>query len=85
MLANTVVRARLSEEVKARASAVLAELGLTISDVVRITLTRVARDGALPFELTPNRRTAETLAKSERGEDLHGATDAQDLFDKLGL
>jgi DNA-damage-inducible protein J len=28
--------------------------------------------------------TAETLAKSERGEDLHEAADADDLFRQLG-
>jgi DNA-damage-inducible protein J len=85
MSANAVVRARVSGAVKERASAVLADLGLTVSDVVRITLARVAKDGAVPFELTPNRLTAETLAKSERGEDLHPAKNAEDLFDQLDL
>jgi len=85
MSVNAVVRARVSEAVKGRASAVLADLGLTVSDVVRITLTRVANDGVLPFELAPNRLTIETLAKSERGEDLHKAKDAEDLFDQLGV
>ncbi|MDB5363079.1 MAG: antitoxin DinJ [Rhodospirillales bacterium] len=85
MAANTVVRARVSEDVKDRATAVLAGLGLTVSDVVRITLTRVAKDGALPFDLTPNKLTADTLAKSDRGEDLHAAADADDLFEKLGI
>ena len=85
MSENAVVRARISEDLKDRASAVLADMGLTVSDVVRITLTRVAKDGALPFELTPNKLTTETLAKSERGEDLHSAKNAEDLFDQLGL
>ncbi len=85
MSANTVVRARISEDVKARAAVVLADLGLTVSDVVRITLTRVARDGALPFDLTPNKLTAQTLDKSERGEDLHEAADADDLFAQLDI
>ncbi|MEO7027648.1 MAG: type II toxin-antitoxin system RelB/DinJ family antitoxin [Caulobacteraceae bacterium] len=85
MSANAVVRARVSEAVKDQASVVLAGMGLTVSDVVRITLTRVAREGALPFDLTPNRLTRETLAKSERGEDLHAAGDAEDLFDQLDV
>jgi DNA-damage-inducible protein J len=85
MTSNTVVRARISEEVKDRASAVLADMGLTVSDMVRITLTRVAKDGALPFELTPNKLTAETLAKTDRGEDLHIAADADDMFRQLGI
>ncbi len=85
MTANAVVRARIDEDTRDRAAAVLAQLGLTVSDVLRITLARVARDGALPCDLTPNARTAETLARSDRGEDLHTAADAEDLFDQLGI
>ncbi len=85
MASNSVVRARVDGGVKNDASKVLAGLGLTVSDLVRITLTRVARDGALPFDLKPNALTTETLAKSERGEDLHSASGAEDLFDKLGV
>ena len=44
-----------------------------------------AKDGAKPSELAPNQLTVETLAKSERGEDLHSARDAEDLFDQLGV
>ncbi|MFA7242429.1 MAG: type II toxin-antitoxin system RelB/DinJ family antitoxin [Sulfuricellaceae bacterium] len=86
MAATAFVRARIDETLKAEAAAVLAEMGLTVSDVVRIVLTKVARDKAPPFEMrVPNRLTVETLAKSERGEDVHHATDAQDLFEQLGI
>lgn len=86
MAANAFVRARIDEALKDEAAAVLAEMGLTVSDVVRIVLTRVAKEKALPFEMrVPNKLTAETLAKSERGEDVHGAKDAKDLFEKLGI
>jgi DNA-damage-inducible protein J len=51
MPANTVVQARIDSEVKDRAAAVLEELGLTVSDAVRILLTRTANEGALPFAL----------------------------------
>jgi len=37
--------------VKARATEVLDALGLTVSDAVRILLTRTAREGALPAGL----------------------------------
>ena len=57
MSANTVVRARINEEIKERATAVLSTMGLTVSDAVRILLTRVAHDEALPFDLTPNALT----------------------------
>jgi DNA-damage-inducible protein J len=57
-----------------------------VSDVVRIVLTKVAKEGALPFEMRiPNKLTAETLAKSERGEELHQAEDTKDLFEQLGI
>ena len=87
MAATAFVRARIDESLKEEAAAVvLAEMGLTVSDVVRIVLTRVARDKALRFEVrAPNRLTVQTLAKSERGEDVHQARDTADLFDKLGI
>jgi DNA-damage-inducible protein J len=85
MTPNAVVRARISEEVKQRATAVLAGMGLTVSDAVRILLTKVAREHALPFDLTPNALTAETLRRSERGEDVHHARDAAALFKDLGI
>src|SRR5204862_4771223 len=44
MAATAFVRARIDETLKDEAAAVLAELGLTVSDVVRMTLTRVAKD-----------------------------------------
>ena len=85
-MATTFVRARVDEELKNEAAAVLAGMGLTVSDVVRIALTKIAREKALPFDMRmPNGLTAETLAKSERDEDVHSAKDAIDLFDQLGI
>lgn len=86
MAATAFVRARIDEKLKNEAAAVLADMGLTVSDVVRIVLTKVAKEKALPFEMrVPNRLTAETLAKSERGEDVHQAMDADDLFRQLDI
>ncbi len=86
MVATAVVRARIDENVKNEASNVLAEMGLTVSDVVRIALTKVAKEKALPFDMRiPNTLTAKTLEKSERGEDVYQAKDAEDLFRQLGI
>ena len=52
MPASALVQTRIDPVVKERASAVLEELGITVSDAVRILLTRTANEGALPFELT---------------------------------
>lgn len=86
MVATTFVRARIDETLKSEAAAVLAEMGLTVSDVVRIALTKIAKEKALPFEMrVPNALTAKTLAKSERGQELYHAKDADDLFEQLGI
>jgi len=86
MAATAFVRARIDEALKEEAAAVLADMGLTVSDVVRIVLTKVAKDRALPFEMrVPNKLTTETLTKSERGEDVHHAKDANDLFGQLSI
>ncbi len=54
MPANALVQTRIDSAVKERAAAVLEELGITVSDAVRILLTRTANEGALPFALTQN-------------------------------
>ncbi|MEX0827467.1 MAG: type II toxin-antitoxin system RelB/DinJ family antitoxin [Haliea sp.] len=51
MAANALVQARIDAAVKERATAVLDNMGLTVSDAVRILLTRVAKEGALPLGL----------------------------------
>jgi DNA-damage-inducible protein J len=86
MAATAFVRARIDETLKDEAAAVLADMGLTVSDLVRIVLTRVAKDKALPFEMRiPNKLTAKTLVKSENGVDVHFAKDANDLYGQLGI
>lgn len=68
MAANAVVRARIDEQVKEEAAAVLAAMGLTVSDAFRIMLTRIAREKALPFEpLVPNETTIEAMKEARRG------------------
>lgn len=85
MATNTVVRSRISVEVKEKATAVLEEMGLTVSDVMRIVLTKIAKENALPFDLKPNKLTRETMRKTARGVEVHPAKNAADLFDKLGI
>jgi DNA-damage-inducible protein J len=68
-MTNTVVRARIDEHVKEEAAAVLATIGLTVSDAFRLMMVRIANDKALPFEpLTPNAETIEAMKATRRGE-----------------
>ncbi|ECI6403151.1 type II toxin-antitoxin system RelB/DinJ family antitoxin [Salmonella enterica subsp. enterica] len=79
-------RRNADETLKNQAADVLAKMGLTISDLMRITLTKVAREKALPFDLRiPNELTSRTIENSEAGVDIHKAKDADDLFDQLGI
>jgi DNA-damage-inducible protein J len=86
MAATAFVRARIDERVRDQAAAVLGDMGLTVSDVIRITLTRVAKEGALPFELkVPN---AETRAAMEEAREMAKSrsarfTTAEELFNAL--
>jgi DNA-damage-inducible protein J len=69
MAANALVQTRINGVVKDEASAVLATMGLTVSDAVRLLLTRVAHDKALPFEpLTPNAETIAAMHEARGGK-----------------
>ena len=66
--ANALVQTRINGAVKDEASAVLATMGLTVSDAVRLLLTRVAHDKALPFEpLIPNAETIAAMQEARAG------------------
>ncbi len=83
MVANALVQARVDGAIKKEAAAVLATIGLTVSDAVRLMLIRVAQEKALPFEpLIPN---AETIAAMEeaRAGNLMSFTSIQALMDDL--
>ena len=49
---TSMIHIRVDDTVKAQAAENLANYGLTVSDAVRILLTRIAREGALPVGLT---------------------------------
>lgn len=49
---TSMLHVRVDDQLKAEASEKLARVGLTLSDAVRILLTRVAREGGLPAGLT---------------------------------
>lgn len=86
MAQTAVVRARVDEKVKDEATAVLAHFGLTVSDVVRMTLSRVANDKAVPFELkVPNDETRAAMEESRRilKSGKLRFTTAEELFDAL--
>ncbi len=86
MASNDYVRARIDSATKNEAAVVLAGMGLTVSDACRMMLTKIAREKRLPFGTEePNELTRKTLEMVDRGEGLHRAKDADDLFRQLGI
>ena len=51
---TSMLHIRVDDQLKAKAADALESVGLTLSDAVRILLTRVAAEGGLPAGLTAN-------------------------------
>ncbi len=67
MPTNTVVRACIDADIKEEASAVLATMGLTVSDALRILLIHIAHEQVLPFEpLIPNSATILAMKEAQK-------------------
>ena len=83
MAANQLVQTRIDAAIKAEAAVVLAAMGLTVSDAVRLLLTRVAREHALPFDpLVPNETTIAAM-KEARAGNLPSANSIEELMAAL--
>jgi DNA-damage-inducible protein J len=68
MATTTMIHVRVDERVKARAAKALEAMGLSVSDAVRVLLTRVAAEKALPFEVrVPNAETIAAIKEARRG------------------
>ena len=66
---SAVIRARIDEKIKEEAAAVLAAIGLTVSDAFRLMMIRIAAEKRLPFEpLIPNEETIEAMKAARRGD-----------------
>lgn len=66
MAANTtMVHVRVDENIKTQATETLASMGLTLSDAIRVFLTRVVADQELPFTLkAPNATSRVAIAEA---------------------
>lgn len=83
MAMQHLVQARISGSVKEEAAAVLAAMGLTVSDAIQMLLTKVAEEKALPFSaLVPGETTIAAMREAHEGN-LPRFSTVQDLFDDL--
>jgi len=70
MAQTSMLHVRIDDELKVQATEKLARIGLTVSDAVRILLTRVAQEGGLPVGLTTDAETYDTWFRAKVKEAL---------------
>ena len=67
--ADTYVRARIDLVTKERATAVLASMGLSVSDAIRLLMLRVVDERRLPFDIkAPSPITVKAVHELEAGK-----------------
>lgn len=86
MATTAMVHVRIDENVKLKASETFSAMGLSMSDAIRVFLTRVAAEQQLPFDLrVPN---TQTLTAMQEAEEIVSARKArfnspEDLLDAI--
>ena len=85
MYSDTVVRARIDKDTKARAMKALQAMGLSMSDAIRLLLLRVANEQRLPFAIqVPRPATIKAMQELEEGKGQR-SENAEDLFRDLDI
>ncbi|MEY0231805.1 type II toxin-antitoxin system RelB/DinJ family antitoxin [Providencia manganoxydans] len=85
-MANTqhktdIVRARIEPKVRENAEAVLSELGISMSEAIRIFVNQISLRQAFPIELkAPNALTLKAINESATDETFESA---DDLFNQV--
>jgi DNA-damage-inducible protein J len=82
-----LVQARVEESIKDQSAKVLERWGLTISDMVRILLTRTAREGSPPIELVSTSEEHDRWFKNQvleaiEDDDFADSEQAKDQFER---
>ena len=68
MASEGIVRARIDSDLKREANLVLSEMGLSMSDAIRLLLVRVVAERALPFAVrVPNAETQHAMRDARQG------------------
>jgi DNA-damage-inducible protein J len=81
-----MIRARVSPELKAQAEGILAEIGLSSSDAIRMFYKQVTLQKGLPFEARiPNATTRKALRDAEAGRNMTDYASVDEMFQDLGI
>lgn len=83
MAQDSVVRARIDEKTKRQAEKVFAAYGMTLSDAIRLMLTKTAREKEIPFSIhTPNAKTKKAIRDVKNGK-VYRARDLEELLKRI--
>jgi DNA-damage-inducible protein J len=81
-----MIRARVSPELKAEAESILARIGLSSSDAIRMFYSQVAMRKGLPFEARiPNATTRKALRDAEAGRNMTDYGSVDEMFEDLDV
>jgi DNA-damage-inducible protein J len=81
--ATAMIHVRLDQNLKIKAAAALDAMGLSFSDAVRLLMTRIAAEQALPFDVrVPNAVTRAAMDEVRRGG-LPSVSSVAELMDQL--
>ena len=86
MAKTTTIRARTSPELKEEVEGILKKLGLNTTEAINIFFSQIRLRHGLPFDVRiPNKTTARTFRRTDKGNDLIECKDADDLYKQLGI
>jgi len=83
MPTTEMVHVRIDKRIKTKAAKTLASMGLSVSDAVRVLLTRVAAEKALPFDVKVPNATTVAAIREARPSKLPSFRNVSDLMSDL--
>ena len=88
-MTTTNINIRMDSDLKAQADALFGELGMNLSTAFNIFVRQSIRDGGIPFEITLNQPSKDTIADMLEAEriakdpSVKGYNDLDELFAEL--
>lgn len=88
-MTTTNINIRMDSDLKAQADALFGELGMNLSTAFNIFVRQSIRDGGIPFEITLNQPSKDTIAAMLEAEriakdpSMKGYNDLDELFAEL--
>lgn len=83
---TATVRARINPSLKAEVERLFEKLGLSTTEAINLFYSQVKLRNGLPFNVViPNKLTEKVFKDTDLEKSLIRCTDADDMFNKLGI